>query len=132
MIGGYLGNWAAHKIASLFGKGEANLPAISTPTGTSTSGGSVVGGVVDLGGNSGSVTVSEVTVSDDEDEEIASTEGMSGNQVEEAINQAYEEYTELYTEYSKLIQSGKAEEAMEVAVKMNAAKLRYDELRKKG
>ena len=133
MVGGYFGNWAAQKIAGLFGKGSANLPVVAMPTG-SNGNGVTVAGTVTLGGTDvTSVSVSNdipVVVSDNDDEE--KSEGMTGSDVEQAITEAYEEYTDYYTEYSKLIQAGKTQEAMEVAEKMNAAKAKYDELRKKG
>lgn len=133
MVGGYFGNWAAQKIAGLFGKGSANLPVVAMPTG-SKGNGVTVAGTVTLGGTDvTSVSVSNdipVVVSDNDDEE--KSEGMTGSDVEQAITEAYEEYTDYYTEYSKLIQAGKTQEAMEIAEKMNAAKAKYDELRKKG
>ncbi len=133
MVGGYFGNWAAQKIAGLFGKGNANLPVVAMPTG-SNGNGVTVAGTVTLGGTDvTSVSVSNdipVVVSDNDDEE--KSEGMTGSDVEQAITEAYEEYTDYYTEYSKLIQAGKTQEAMDVAEKMNAAKAKYDELRKKG
>ena len=133
MVGGYFGNWAAQKIAGLFGKGNANLPVVATPVGTSGNNITTAGTVTIGGADVTSVSVSNdipVVVADDNDEE--KSEGMSGSDVEMAITEAYEEYTDLYTEYSQLIQAGKQQEAIEVAEKMNAAKARYDELRKKG
>ena len=133
MVGGYFGNWAAQKIAGLFGKGNANLPVVATPVGTSGNNITTAGTVTIGGADVTSVSVSNdipVVVADDNDEE--KSEGMSGSDVEMAITEAYEEYTDLYTEYSQLIQAGKQQEAIEVAEKMNAAKAKYDELRKKG
>ncbi len=133
MVGGYFGNWAAQKIAGLFGKGNANLPVVATPVGSSGNNITTAGTVTLGGADVTSVSVSNdipVVVADDNDEQ--KSEGMSGSDVEQAITEAYEEYTDLYTEYSQLIQAGKQQEAIEVAEKMNAAKARYDELRKKG
>lgn len=127
MVGGYFGNWAAHKIAGLFGKGNANLPTISTPVGTSGNGVSVAGTVTLGGGDVTSVTVSNetpVVVASEEDTKPSVTVTS-----DDEITAAYEEYTIHYTEYSKLIQSGKMEEALAVAEKMNAAKAKYDQLR---
>ncbi len=132
MAGGYFGNWAAHKIAGLFGKGEAELPTVAMPTGST--GGSTVAGIVTLGGdNVTGVTVSNdvpVVVADNNDDN--NREGMTGDDIDAEINAAYEEYTDYYSEYSQLIQAGKQAEALEVAQKMNKAKAKYDELRKKG
>lgn len=132
MAGGYLGNWAAHKIAGLFGKGEAELPTIAMPTGST--GGSTVAGIVTLGGdNVTGVTVSNdvpVVVADNSDDD--NRDGMTGDDIDAEINAAYEEYTDYYSEYSQLIQAGKQAEALKVAQKMNKAKAKYDELRKKG
>ena len=130
MVGGYAGNWAAHKIAGLFGKGEAELPTIAMPTG-STGGSTVAGGAISLGGSDVTgVTVSSdipvtVTVSDDVEDEKPDISG----DIDAQMTAAYTEYTDLYTKYSKLIQAGKQDEAIEVAQQMNNAKAKYDELR---
>lgn len=128
MVGGYFGNWAAHKIAGLFGKGNANLPTIATPVGTS--GNSVsTAGTVTIGGSD----VTSVTVSDETPVVVAAEEADTKPNVtvtsDDEVTAAYEEYTIYYTEYSKLIQSGKTEEAIAIAEKMNAAKAKYDQLR---
>ena len=131
MVGGYFGNWAAHKIAGLFGKGEAELPTIKMPSGSSYSG-LKIGGSTDgikLGGDDvTSVTISDpvpATAAEEEEEKDKAVVAAS----EDEITAAYIEYTDYYSEYSQLIQAGKTNEALEVAQKMNAAKAKYDSLR---
>ena len=127
--GGMLGNWAAHKIAGLFGKGDANLPTISMPTGTTSSGVGTVSSISLGGSDVTSVTISDAVVPEVEEEQPR--ESVEASDVDAEITQAYEDYTALYTEYSQLIQAGKTNEAMEVAQKMNEAKAKYDNLRYK-
>lgn len=130
MVGGYFGNWAAHKIAGLFGKGEANLPQLTMPTtngsmGYGAASANVSGGITLGGDDVTSVTISDAVPATEEKEEdpvVAAAE-------ENDITTAYLEYTEYYNEYSELIQTGKTKEALEVAQKMNAAKAKYDSLR---
>ena len=133
MVGGYFGNWAAHKIAGFFGKGEANLPTIQMPSSTGFSG-LKIGGKTDgitLGGDEvTSVTISDAVVPVAEEEEEKDKAVVAAN--EDDITAAYIEYTDYYNEYSKLIQAGKTNEALEVSQKMNAAKARYDALRSSG
>ena len=130
MVGGYFGNWAAHKIAGLFGKGEAELPTIQMPSGTGFSGLKISGSSnegITLGGDDvTSVTISDAVVPTVEEEEKDKAVVAAS---EDEITAAYIEYTDYYSEYSQLIQSGKTNEALEVAQKMNAAKAKYDSLR---
>ena len=130
MVGGYFGNWAAHKIAGLFGKGEAELPTIQMPTGNGFNGLKVTGSTegIKLGGDDvTSVTISDAVVPVVEEEEEQDKAVVAAN--EDEITAAYIEYTDYYSEYSQLIQSGKTSEALEVAKKMNEAKAKYDSLR---
>ena len=129
MVGGFLGNWAAHKIAGLFGKGSADLPTISMPTGTTSSGLGTVSSISLGGSDVTSVTISDTVVPETEEE--TERESVEAGSVDAEITQAYEDYTALYTEYSQLIQAGKNDEAMAVAQKMNEAKAKYDNLRYK-
>ena len=129
MVGGYFGNWAAHKIAGLFGKGEANLPTISMPSGTGYSGLKVSNteGITLGGDDVTSVTISDAVVTTSEEEEEQDKAVVAAS--EDEITAAYIEYTDYYSEYSELIKAGKTSEALEVAQKMNAAKAKYDNLR---
>ena len=127
MVGGYFGNWAAQKIAGLFGKGKANLPELNMPGKTSGGVGTTVNTLTFGGDNVTSVVISDTMPTTEDTVDSSAAEVVVTDQ--DSLDAAYEEYTAYYTEYSKLIQEGKQAEAIQVAEKMTAAKAKYDAIR---
>ncbi len=131
MVGGYFGNWAAHKIAGLFGKGEAKLPTLVMPNGTTGNNGSVVTPeIIKIESDDvTSVTITDevVTVVPEDNNEVTTITGSTDD-----IAAAYQEYDTYMKEYQKLVQEQKMSEAIEVSKKANEAKARYDALLKSG
>jgi hypothetical protein len=129
MVGGYLGNWAAQKIAGLFGRGQAaQLPEMAMPTGSGNPFGGYSGGAVTIGGDSvenvgaGPVVTDDDLIVIDEDAEV-----LGDYEAEVAL--AYSKYQELYKLYNEMLRQGRQEDALAVAEAMNKAKKEYDDLR---
>jgi hypothetical protein len=133
IAGGMLGNWAANKIAGLFGKGQTSYGSIGMPVGSNPFGGAAVGsqlsGPVTIGSvaGSGEIPVSgaqapEITIAGD-----AATMGSYSSEVQ----LAEAKYQELYKLYNEMLTQGRQADAMKVAQEMNKAKAEFESLKAK-
>jgi hypothetical protein len=132
IAGGMLGNWAAQKIAGLFGKGKTSYGSIGMPVGSNPMGGAAVAdqGPVSIGSVAGGV---EIPVSGAQAPEItiAGDAAPMGSYASE-LQLAEAKYQELYKLYNEMLSQGRQADAMKVAQEMNKAKAEYEALKSNG
>ncbi len=131
IAGGMLGNWAANKIAGMFGKGGTSYGSIGMPVGSNPFGGaattSQVAGPISIGAVAGS---SEIPVSGAQAPEIsiAGDAAPMGTYSSE-VQLAEAKYKELYKLYNEMLTQGRQADAMKVAQEMNKAKAEFESLK---
>jgi len=134
IAGGMLGNWAANKIAGLFGKGGTSYGSIGMPVGSNPFGGAPVGqvsGPVTIGSVAGS-TGGEIPVAGAQSPEITiSGEATPMGTYSSEVQLAQAKYQELYKLYNEMLSQGRQADAMKVAQEMNKAKAEYESLKAK-
>ncbi|PKL45341.1 MAG: hypothetical protein CVV42_18620 [Candidatus Riflebacteria bacterium HGW-Riflebacteria-2] len=132
IAGGMLGNWAANKIAGLFGKGGTSYGSIGMPVGSNPFGGAPVGqvsGPVTIGAVAGS-TGSEIPVAGAQSPEITiSGEAAPMGTYSSEVQLAQAKYQELYKLYNEMLSQGRQADAMKVAQEMNKAKAEFESLK---
>jgi hypothetical protein len=127
-----LGNWAAHKLAGLFGKGKTSYGSIGMPVGSNPFGGAPVAdvsGPVSIGSVAGGA---EIPVSGALAPEI-SIAGDAANMgtYDSELQLAEAKYQELYKLYNEMLSQGRQADAMKVAQEMNKAKAEFEALKAK-
>ncbi|MDD3147601.1 MAG: hypothetical protein PHD82_09890, partial [Candidatus Riflebacteria bacterium] len=130
IVGGMVGNWAAKKIAGLFGKGGTSYGSIGMPVGSNSGAqvGAQVSGPVTIGsvaGNSGL----EIPVSGAQAPEIAISGDAAMGTYSSEVQLAEAKYQELYKLYNEMLSQGRQADAMKVAQEMNKAKAEYETLK---
>ncbi|MDD2997464.1 MAG: hypothetical protein PHV05_00305 [Candidatus Riflebacteria bacterium] len=131
IVGGMVGNWAAKKIAGLFGKGSsASYGSIGMPVGSDSSIGAQVSGPVSIGSVAGDSIGSEIPVSGAQSTEVtiagdAATMGTYSSEVQ----LAEAKYKELYKLYNEMLTQGRQADALKVAQEMNKAKSEFEALK---
>ncbi|PKL42929.1 MAG: hypothetical protein CVV41_12965 [Candidatus Riflebacteria bacterium HGW-Riflebacteria-1] len=133
IAGGMLGNWAANKLAGLFGKGNTSYGSIGMPVGSNPFGGAAAGaqvsGPVTIGSVAGS-TGGEIPVSGAQSPEISiSGEATPMGTYSSEVQLAQAKYQELYKLYNEMLTQGRQADAMKVAQEMNKAKAEYESLK---
>ena len=134
IAGGMLGNWAANKLAGLFGKGKNDsYGSIGMPVGSNPFGGAAAGaqvsGPVSIGSVAGS-TGGEIPVSGAQSPEITiSGEAAPMGTYSSEVQLAQAKYQELYKLYNEMLTQGRQADAMKVAQEMNKAKAEYESLK---
>lgn len=133
IAGGMLGNWAAHKLAGLFGKGKNNdYGSIGMPVGSNPFGGAPVGqvsGPVSIGSVAGGA---EIPVSGALAPEISiAGDAASMGTYDSEVQLAEAKYQELYKLYQEMLKAGNQADAIKVAQEMNKAKAEYEALKAK-
>jgi hypothetical protein len=130
IAGGMLGNWAAQKLAGLFGKGKNNYGSIGMPVGSNPFGGAPAAdttGPVTIGSVAGGA---EIPVSGAQSPEItiAGDAATMGSYASE-LQLAEAKYQELYKLYNEMLSQGRQADAMKVAQEMNKAKAEFEALK---
>ncbi len=132
IAGGMLGNWAAQKIAGIFGKGKGSYGSIGMPVGSNPMGGAVVAdtaGPVSIGAVAGGA---EIPVSGAQAPEISiAGDAASMGVYDDEIQLAESKYKELYKLYNEMLSQGRQADAMKVAQEMNKAKADYESMKAK-
>lgn len=132
IAGGMLGNWAAQKLAGLFGKGKNSYGSIGMPVGSNPFGGAPVAdvsGPVSIGSVAGGA---EIPVSGAQAPEISiAGDAASMGTYDSELQLAEAKYQELYKLYNEMLSQGRQADAMKVAQEMNKAKAEYEALKAK-
>ena len=133
IAGGMLGNWAAQKIAGLFGKGKNSYGSIGMPVGSNPFGGAPaadVSGPVSIGTVAGG---SEIPVSGEAQAPEVTIAGDAApmGSYESDLQLAEAKYQELYKLYNEMLSQGRQADAMKVAQEMNKAKAEFEALKAK-
>ena len=132
IAGGMLGNWAANKLAGLFGKGKnASYGSIGMPVGSNPFGGAAAGqqvsGPVSIGSVAGGA---EIPVSGAQAPEISiSGAAAPMGTYSSEVQLAEAKYKELYKLYNEMLTQGRQADAMKVAQEMNKAKAEFESLK---
>ncbi|MGM0599685.1 MAG: hypothetical protein ACQETH_07670, partial [Candidatus Rifleibacteriota bacterium] len=131
IAGGMLGNWAAQKIAGIFGKGKNSYGSIGMPVGSNPFGGAPgadVSGPVTIGTVAGG---SEIPVSGDAQAPEVTVTGDAApmGSYESDLQLAEAKYQELYKLYNEMLSQGRQDDAMKVAQEMNKAKAEFEALK---
>ncbi len=132
IVGGMVGNWAAKKIAGLFGKGGTTYGSIGMPVGSNSGGniGAQVSGPVTIGSVAGDSTGVEIPVSGSAaSAEIAVSGDAAMGTYSSEVQLAEAKYQELYKLYNEMLSQGRQSDAMKVAQEMNKAKAEYETLK---
>jgi hypothetical protein len=131
IAGGMLGNWAAQKIAGLFGKGKTSYGSIGMPVGSNPFGGAAAGNVgpVSIGSVAGGA---EIPVSGAQAPEVTiAGDAAPMGSYESELQLAEAKYQELYKLYNEMLGQGRQADAMKVAQEMNKAKAEFEALKAK-
>ncbi|MFZ5951841.1 MAG: hypothetical protein ACOYXC_14110 [Candidatus Rifleibacteriota bacterium] len=132
IAGGMLGNWAAHKLAGLFGKGKTSYGSIGMPVGSNPFGGAPVAdvsGPVSIGSVAGGA---EIPVSGAMSPEITiAGDATPMGSYDSELQLAEAKYQELYKLYNDMLSKGRQADAMKVAQEMNKAKAEFEALKSK-
>ena len=132
IAGGMLGNWAAKKLAGLFGKGGTSYGSIGMPVGSNPFGGAAAGsqvsGPVTIGSVAGNTGL-EIPVSGAQSPEIAISGDTAMGTYSSEVQLAEAKYKELYKLYNEMLTQGRQADAMKVAQEMNKAKAEFETLK---
>lgn len=131
IAGGMLGNWAANKIAGLFGKGGTSYGSMGMPVGSNPFGGAAAGsqvaGPVSIGSVAGGM---EIPVAGAQAPEISITgDAAPMGSYSSEVQLAEAKYKELYKLYNEMLSQGRQSDAMKVAQEMNKAKAEFESLK---